>query len=99
MNLLIVKKDVEALLQKSEKCRESDSRLVACIWNKYIGVDMNTLSAFEFMQRLSHEQLPNYESITRVARKLKEKNPLYRGKNYLKRLEEQEEVKKQLEKI
>lgn len=96
MDLLSIKKRVETLLQISPECRECDARLVACIWNRQLRGIIENMSAMDLLKELSADRLKDYESITRVARKLKEKNPLYRGKNYVLRMEEQEHVKDQI---
>jgi len=97
MNLLNIKQTVEKLLAKSQECRENDNRLIVSIWAAEIGHDkIDTMTATDILNKISNNELTSPESIRRVRQKLQEKNPLYRGRNYLTRNKEQEQVKEQL---
>lgn len=100
MNLVNIKKDVFALLSKSEACRESDTRLIVSIWAKFLGEsNIEKMSATDLLNLFSENRLPNPESIRRVRQKLQETNPYLRGKNYNNRQEEQINVQEQLKEI
>lgn len=99
MNLLNVKDCVMQLLIKSERCRNSDTRLTAAIWKHHIKEDLPKLQAIDLLQLLADNKLPSYESISRVRRKLQEKYPALRGDAYNARKAEEENVKQQIKKI
>ena len=106
MNLLLVKDIVEQLLVKKESVRDDNKKLVANIWLRELkelaiknGKSIESVSARSFLEILANNELSDYESITRVSRSLQEKYPIYRGKKYKHRLENQELVKEQLNQI
>lgn len=100
MKLLNIKNDVQALLSKSEACRESDTRLIVSIWAKFLGeAKIDKMSATDLLNMFSENKLPNPESIRRVRQRLQETNPYLRGKNYQNRQDEQETVVNELKEI
>jgi hypothetical protein len=99
MNILNVKKIVTSVLTQHEKPRDSDSRLVAVIWKHYLKADIEKMSALDLLQKLTDNELPNFESIRRVRQRLQEIYPHLRGANYGKRKEEETKVKKEIKQI
>ena len=57
MDLLKIKPSVEQLLQTSEKCRESDARLVACIWNKQLEGRLGEMTAEGLLKALANDEM------------------------------------------
>jgi len=85
-----VKDFVEEILRDYPQARESDNYLCCVVWHKQVRASNQGDVTFEnFLTMYSNSLLASSDSITRAARKLKETNPQYRGKNY--------EERKQLE--
>lgn len=96
MELGKVKKIVIYCLEKFERCRESDTRLVATIWKHHIKPDLAKMTAEDLLQKLADNDLPSFESIGRMRRKLQEQRPELRGKNYVNRQQEEKKVIEEL---
>lgn len=78
-----VKDFVEDILKNYPQARESDNYLSAVVWHKQVRATTQGDVTFEnFLTMYSNGLLASSDSITRAARKLKETNPQYRGKNY-----------------
>jgi len=96
MNILTHKELVKALLIKSETSRNSDSVLVANVWNHYIKeifkIDMETFSGTDLLKMMSRDDLPNFESIGRIRRKWQQTHPELRGTNWKDKQEHEDVV-------
>lgn len=92
-----MKEKVEVLLKKYPHLRDNDNALVANIW--WTGVDLKNKTATELLRMLSNKELPNIEAITRARRKLQEENPELRGNTYKGRKEEEQDVRKNMNKM
>jgi hypothetical protein len=78
-----VKDFVQDILNDYPQARESDNYLSAVVWHKQVRASTQGDVTFEnFLTMYSNGLLASADSITRAARKLKETNPQYRGKNY-----------------
>ena len=85
-----VKDFVEDILLNYPLSRDNDNYLACFVWHKQVRATTQGDVTFEnFLTMYSNSLLASSDSITRAARKLKETNPQYRGKNY--------EERKQLE--
>ena len=90
--------EVELFLRNHKVLRDSDERLMANIWAKYIGTDsIKFLNAADILKMLAKDELPSYESISRCRRKLQEEFSTLRGNKWEKRHAiAKEEVKKEI---
>ena len=93
--------EVELFLRNHKVLRDSDERLMANIWAKYIGTDsIKFLNAADILKMLAKDELPSYESISRCRRKLQEEFSTLRGYKWVKRHAiAKEEVKKEIKNI
>ena len=87
--------EVKLYLKKHKVLRDSDDRLMANIWAKYIG-HTEFLTATDVLSMLSKSELPSYESISRCRRKLQEEFPELRGEKWLERHKRAAIVKKEI---
>ena len=79
--IFILIDEVEIFIKKHKALRDSDERLMANIWAKYIG-DIDFLNATDILSMLSKSELPSYESISRCRRKLQQECPELRGSKW-----------------
>ena len=94
--IFILIDEVETFIKKYKVLRDSDERLMANIWAKYIG-NIEFLNAKDILSMLSKSELPSYESISRCRRKLQEEYPELRGEKWVYRQDKiQKEVKHEL---
>ena len=88
---------VKTMLQENQRLRDSDEKLMANIWYKFIGEDkIMNLTAINLLQKLSDGTLPSYESISRCRRKIQEEIPDLRGEKWKERHDAEEAVIKEL---
>ena len=85
--------EVETFITKYKVLRDSDDKLMANIWAKYIG-NIEFLNAKDILTMLGKGNLPSYESISRCRRKLQQEFPELRGKKWKTR---HENIKKDVE--
>lgn len=95
MKINKAKEKVYKLLLNNGHLRNSDLKLIACIWYSEVP-NINDLTAYQFLQKFSNGELSNPESIRRSRQKLQEEIPALRGTNYKKRQLNQSNVKQQL---
>ena len=69
--IFILIDEVEAFIKNHKVLRDSDDKLMANIWAKYIG-NIEFLNAKDILTMLGKGNLPSYESISRCRRKLQE---------------------------
>ena len=85
------------LLKLDVKYRDSDRILCCKIWSLEMGglQALKETTAYDFLCEYSiiKSKLTNFESISRVRRKLQNQNVELRGKNYKKKHKEEKEVK------
>jgi hypothetical protein len=81
---------VKSLLESNKKYRKSDRVLMARVWYDHLSHKVNSMSALDLLMELSKGNLPNWESITRVRRKIQEDNPDLRDEKTFKLREERE---------
>ena len=72
-------KRVKNLLKQKNEYRSSDHALICRIWyedikNK-IGVDVNSLSFYDFLTFVKNKNITNWDTITRARRKVQEEYP------------------------
>jgi hypothetical protein len=100
VNIRSTKDIVKALLISYPETRDNDSLLTAYIWDmdlKKIEKDSKIISAFDLLKMYARESvLTNAESLRRVRQKLQEDQPALRGKNWIERHKNQDEIKEQL---
>jgi len=95
-----VKDFVEDILNNYPQARESDNYLSAVVWHKQVRATTQGDVTFEnFLTMYSNGLLASSDSITRAARKLKETNPQYRGKNYYDRKQLEVETRMNINKL
>ena len=95
MKINKAREKVYKLLLNNGHLRNSDLKLIACIWYSEVP-NINDLTAYEFLQKFSNGELSNPESIRRSRQKVQEEIPALRGTNYKKRQLNQSNVKQQL---
>ena len=79
------KDKVKTLLTKFPELRDSDNKLIAFFWYKQLkrkGMNLDEMSAMDFLQYFSDSKLTNSETIRRSRAKLQEENISLRGNNY-----------------
>ena len=79
------KDKVKNLLTKYPRFRDSDNKLIAAYWLEELkakGVNLNEISALQFLQYFANSKLTNSETIHRCRRKAQEENTELRGKSY-----------------
>jgi hypothetical protein len=95
-----VKDFVQDILNDYPQARESDNYLSAVVWHKQVRATTQGDVTFEnFLTMYSNGLLASADSITRAARKLKETNPQYRGKNYEDRKQLEVETRMNINKL
>ena len=95
-----VGKFVEDILNDYPQSRESDNYLCAVVWHKQVRASNQGDVTFEnFLTMYSNGLLASADSITRSARKLKETNHKYRGKNYENRKQLEIETRMNINKL
>lgn len=95
-----VKDFVQDILNDYPQARESDNYLSAVVWHKQVRATTQGNVTFEnFLTMYSNGLLASSDSITRAARKLKETNPKYRGKNYDNRKQLEVETRMNINKL
>jgi hypothetical protein len=78
-----IKDFVEDILRDYPQSRDNDNYLCCVVWHKQVRASNQGDVTFEnFLTMYSNSLLASSDSITRAARKIKETNPQYRGKNY-----------------
>jgi len=96
----ITKKIITKLLMDNPSNRDSDNKLIANFWWKELynnKININDLSAFDFLHMLSENKFTSSETIRRTRAKVQEEHKELRGKLYNKRqIELQNKVKKEL---
>ena len=93
------KDKVIEMLTQFPKTKDNDNLLVGYIWKEELealGFDIKEMPTNDFLNTLSKGQLTAYESIRRIRAKLQSENSKYRGANYLKRANKQEEIRSTL---
>jgi hypothetical protein len=95
-----VKDFVQDILNDYPQARESDNYLSAVVWHKQVRATTQGDVTFEnFLTMYSNGLLASADSITRAARKIKETNPQYRGKNYENRKQLEIETRMNINKL
>lgn len=69
---------VYGTLIENPKCRDDDRQLMATIWKK----ETKAKTFDEFISELLGGELTNFESASRMRRKIQERNKDLRGDNY-----------------
>ena len=69
-----MKKKIKDLLRSNKKYRKSDRVLMARIWYEDLGYKIHEMSAIELLMELSKGNLSNWETITRLRRKIQSEN-------------------------
>ena len=82
------KDEIKKLLTNDKRLRDSDAKLIARFWANELdakGVDINNMTAYEFLCLFAESRLHNVEGITRMRRKVQEENEHLRGLYYKER--------------
>ncbi len=88
------KEEIKKLLNKYPPYKNSDSRLMAHFWAEEISkknIDINKITARDFLKMFAKSQLTNPETIRRMRAKIQEESPEYRGKVYKFRKEKKQQ--------
>ena len=76
---------IQQLLTDCPRLRDSDNKLIATYWFEEIqnkGMNINEMTAMEFLHLFADSKLTNSETIHRCRRKVQEKNKELRVKAY-----------------
>lgn len=96
MNKLIEQR-VAAVLLSHPEARDNDNVLLVEFWKMEMNDNDNyAYKTHEFFNKLYLGQVTNASTISRIRRKLQMNYPHLRGERYQKRMEQQDEVKKDL---
>ena len=83
-----IKNKIKKLLSNDNRLKDNDSKLIARFWANELqekGVDVNKITAFDFLCLFANGSLHNAEGITRMRRKVQEENKELRGDKYYER--------------
>jgi hypothetical protein len=69
------KEKILAFLIANKKYRKSDRTLMARIWYEDLLHRIHDMSALDFLNELAKDNLSNWESMTRIRRKIQEEYP------------------------
>lgn len=76
------KDQVEDILKRSKKSRDNNVLMYYLLLKEFYAINLDDVSASSLLLAAHKRQLPNYDSITRVSRRLQELNPELRGKEW-----------------
>jgi hypothetical protein len=80
--------------------RDNDELLVGCIWSRIIGKDrLDVITSRQMLHMMANGELPSFDAITRMRRKIQETNIHLRGTTYLERQNRSLEVKQDINTI
>lgn len=88
--------EVELLLESNPRYRDDDAVLICAYYWTKLGKRLEVMSALDFLKLLSTGGLQFPDGITRVRRRLQEKNEHLRGANYLKRKNAETEIRSRI---
>tara|TARA_R110002096_G_scaffold220851_2_gene409396 strand:- start:2325 stop:2639 length:315 start_codon:yes stop_codon:yes gene_type:complete len=92
--------DLESFLVDYPHLRDCDRKLVASIWrweiSERLGLDFDSMTAFDILLLFSEGKLGNPTSIRRNRAKLQEHNPALRGKTWEARKAHSKVVKEEI---
>lgn len=94
-----IKEKVKNLLYKMDNLRDSDEMLIMIYWMEETNkspVELENMSALQFLYEFGMGRYTNPESIRRMRQKLQEENESLRGKSYFKRQKLKEDVRNQI---
>jgi hypothetical protein len=95
-----IKDKVYALLETKPTLRDCDNKLICSIYVLELGrKQVDKISAMELLTKIANSELPSFESVSRVRRKLQEEFPNLRGEKYKQRQKEAQEVKDNIKKL
>ena len=96
--LITLSETVEKLLRENDMYKNSDEKLWCRVIMDVVGGTgiLKAMSAYELLVKYSKEELPSYDSVSRVRRKLQNENKELRGEKYNARLKNVETVKETL---
>ena len=86
------KDNVEYLLTKYPKFRDSDNKLLAFVWSQETA-DQPDLTAKEFFDGYAQGKFSKAESLRRARQLLQQKNPSLKGENHEGRMAEEKVVR------
>ena len=87
--------EVKDFLIKHPALRDSDERLMANIWGKYLG-DPSYVNGNDILKMLANKELPSYESISRCRRKIQQATPHLRGEKWDERHKRSKKIRKEI---
>ena len=76
-----IKSQVKHLLETVPSLRDSDERLVANVWARYVD-NLTIINAHIFCHLYASKHLPTADAITRARRHLQQLHPELRGKTW-----------------
>lgn len=89
--------EIHVLLKNKETYRDDDAKLIcAFYYNRLGGSNLEQMSAMDFLHLLAGGNIPLPDNITRTRRKLQEKHPELRGKNYQRRKTDGDDMKRDI---
>jgi len=97
MTYFSLKKQVQEKLENHPETRDNDNALIAYLLLDMDFLNLNKITAREFLDKLKDGDYGSIESIRRCRQALQEKNENLRGKLWNKRHGFKEKVKDQLE--
>ena len=98
--IFILVDEIKLFLTNYKVLRDSDERLMANIWAKFLGrEEIKILTATDILHLLAKGDLPSYESISRCRRKIQETTPMLRGTTWELRHKRQKSVKNELKQL
>lgn len=77
----MLKRIVQGILRSNRQARDSDALLMYYVLQD-MGQDPNHLSASRFLQMIHTNELPPFEAVSRMRRKLQEEDSSLRGLHY-----------------
>lgn len=81
-----IKDKVLFLLQTNPELRDNDMKLIATYYFNEIGKEeIDTLTAYDFLNKISSSKMTNFESIRRFRMQIQQHDETLRGAEYKKR--------------
>lgn len=93
---------IREVLTRRADLRDCDNSLISHIWWREAeaqGIDLEKISAFQFLKHLKAKDFTSHESIRRSRQKVQEQHAETRGQKYLERQAKAQEVKEFYRKV
>jgi hypothetical protein len=95
-SLRTTKDQVELILRRVPESRDEPVKLYIILLNQFSRIDPNEITAMKLFELIHNGMVPSMPSVLRCSQKLQQDNEELRGKNYGKRQEMGEQVRRNI---